>query len=250
MINSNFLMLELAWNFLCCGLFRLVLLFFIEDWDTKVLFLFPFQIFSGILFRPDFRRRYGMRQRSSSTSPQPRKTTTPWSGWESVRGSHVLGMMKIWTRSSDSSVHFWRTAAESRLLIRRIPSLKKNFSLFLRFFRLPVFFFPSFSYLWSHSTVHINLSGVKNNFSLYVDNLGGNKERSTPNLTGQDNYRKNVNFDVNTKQSLWVETGVFSWRVKGGKFCLRFLFNARFAHAACHCFNTGTVSTQGLCLVH
>ena len=28
-----------------------------------------------------------------------------------------------------------------------------------------------------------------------------------------------------------------------------FLSTARFAHAACHCFNSGTVPTQGLCFV-
>ena len=41
----------------------------------------------------------------------------------------------------------------------------------------------------------------------------------------------------NTRQSPWVETVPgFPWRVGGDKFCL----DARFAHAACHCSNSGT----------
>ena len=42
--------------------------------------------------------------------------------------------------------------------------------------------------------------------------------------------------------SLWVEIGAFPWWVGGDKFSLRFFYvHARFAHAACHCFNSGAL---------
>ena len=41
------------------------------------------------------------------------------------------------------------------------------------------------------------------------------------------------------RQSAWDERGLFPWRAGGDKFCLR--FDVRFARAACHCFNSGTL---------
>ena len=40
----------------------------------------------------------------------------------------------------------------------------------------------------------------------------------------------------------WVETGAFPWRAME---CLVFLIDVLFAHTACDCSNSGTVSTQG-----
>ena len=51
--------------------------------------------------------------------------------------------------------------------------------------------------------------------------------------------------EIHTKQSPWVETGAFPWRVGGGKFCLRFSVQCAFAHATCHCFNSGTLPCTG-----
>ena len=47
-----------------------------------------------------------------------------------------------------------------------------------------------------------------------------------------------------TRQSPWVETGAFSWRVEGDKFCLRFSTRRAFCP-----MRLATVLTQGLCLV-
>ena len=47
----------------------------------------------------------------------------------------------------------------------------------------------------------------------------------------------------------WVETVAFPWRVEGANSACGFPFHARFAHAACHCSNPDTVSSQKLCLV-
>ena len=47
---------------------------------------------------------------------------------------------------------------------------------------------------------------------------------------------------MGTRQSRWVETGAFPWRVGGGKFCSRFFYPMRgLRHATCHCFNSGTL---------
>ena len=44
-----------------------------------------------------------------------------------------------------------------------------------------------------------------------------------------------------TKQSPWLETGAFPWRVAGGgaHFACGFSMDTCFAHAACHYFNSG-----------
>ena len=48
----------------------------------------------------------------------------------------------------------------------------------------------------------------------------------------------------------WVVTGAFPWRVGGNIFSLRVFCSMRvLRHPACHLFNSGTSSTQGLCLV-
>ena len=47
-----------------------------------------------------------------------------------------------------------------------------------------------------------------------------------------------------------MKQGRSSGESKGTNSACGFLFDARFAHAACHCSNAGTVSAQGLCLVH
>ena len=58
-----------------------------------------------------------------------------------------------------------------------------------------------------------------------------------------------------TKQSPWVETvpelkqGRSHGKSKGTNFSRDFSIDARFAHAACHCFNSGTVSAQAFCFV-
>ena len=52
-----------------------------------------------------------------------------------------------------------------------------------------------------------------------------------------------------TRQSLWIETGAFPWRVGGANLACDFLLHARFDHVACHCLNLDTLWTQGLCFV-
>ena len=58
-----------------------------------------------------------------------------------------------------------------------------------------------------------------------------------------------------TRQSPWVETvpelkqGRSHGVSEGTNSVWSFLSDARFAHATCHCFNSGIGSTQGLCLV-
>ena len=39
----------------------------------------------------------------------------------------------------------------------------------------------------------------------------------------------------------WVETGAFPWRVGGANSACGSLSGARFTHAVCHCFNSGTL---------
>ena len=46
-----------------------------------------------------------------------------------------------------------------------------------------------------------------------------------------------------------LKQGRFRGESKGTNSACGFPSRARFAHAACHYFNAGTVSTQGLCLV-
>ena len=59
-----------------------------------------------------------------------------------------------------------------------------------------------------------------------------------------------------TRRSPWVETvrvgekGRSHDESKGTNSAWGFSLDARFAHAACHCLHSGTVLTQGLCLVH
>ena len=51
---------------------------------------------------------------------------------------------------------------------------------------------------------------------------------------------------VDKAKSLNWNRGVPMASRRGQNSARGFLFNTRFAHAACHCFNSGTISTQGL----
>ena len=52
--------------------------------------------------------------------------------------------------------------------------------------------------------------------------------------------------ECRTKQTTYMASHGES---QGSNSACGFLFDAHFAHAACHCFNWGTVAAQGLCLV-